>query len=88
MRPEIKEYNYDWMLWKTMDAAVNMGKGSLKEFKRALRYIPYFSGVLEPLISEGKAGELFLDLMRKYLENIVNASENGKKTVKKDSETT
>jgi len=79
MRPEIKEYNLDWMLWRTVAAASCLSDGSAKETELALRYAPYFRGVVGPLVDEGEPGILFLKLVGQYLENVVMARERGKK---------
>jgi len=79
MRPEIKEYNFDWLLYSTLDAAAKSADGTEKEFKRLLKYIPYFRGILDPIISEGKAGIIFLKGVAKYLKNVIEAKERGDK---------
>ena len=79
MRPEIKEYNYDWMLASILDAAAKTADGTEKEYKRLMDYIPYFRGVLEPILNEGKPGITFLKMFNEYLQNIVHSHDNGKK---------
>ena len=79
MRPEIKEYNFDWMLGSILTAASKVADGTEKEYQRLLDYLPYFKGILEPIIREGEVGVAFLSLFRDYCNNIVHAHENGKK---------
>ena len=79
MRPEIKEYNFDWMLWTTMETAYKSALGTEKEFRRVLSYIPYFKGILDPIVSEGEPGVTFLKLAAGYFKNIITAHEKGKK---------
>ncbi len=79
MRPELREYNFDWMMWKIMDIASKTRYGTEKEFNRLLDYIPHFRGSVEPFMAQGKPGETLLHMFRKYLENIVTAHDRGKK---------
>jgi benzoyl-CoA reductase/2-hydroxyglutaryl-CoA dehydratase subunit BcrC/BadD/HgdB len=81
MRPEVYEYNFDWMLWRTLEAASKVGDGFDKEFKHMLPYIPYFSGIVEPFINLGDPGSAFFKMISEYLKNIVTAHEQGKKIV-------
>jgi benzoyl-CoA reductase/2-hydroxyglutaryl-CoA dehydratase subunit BcrC/BadD/HgdB len=79
MRPEIREYNMDWMLSSIMMAASKTADGSVREYQRLLPYIPYFAGILEPMVKAGKPGITFLKMFSDYMENIVTAHDNGKK---------
>jgi len=79
MRPEIKEYNMDWMLSSIIMAASRTADGSDKEYRRLLTYIPYFSGILDAMVRAGKPGITFLKMFSDYLDNIVTAHEKGKK---------
>ena len=79
MRPEIREYNMDWMLSSIMMAASKTADGSEKEYLRLLEYIPYFKGILHPIVKEGKPGVTFLKMFSDYLHNIVTAHDSGKK---------
>jgi hypothetical protein len=80
MRPETKEYNFDWMLWSTFLAGSKLRNGTEKEFRNTLRYVPYFSGILEAIYSTGEPGKEFLKCLAKYAENIVFAREQGRRT--------
>jgi benzoyl-CoA reductase/2-hydroxyglutaryl-CoA dehydratase subunit BcrC/BadD/HgdB len=80
MRKELREYNFDWMLWSTFALAARMKGGTEKEYIHTLKYIPYFRGVVEPILECGEPGQKFLEICAKYLENIVNAREQGFKT--------
>ncbi len=79
MRPEIKEYNFDWMLWTIMDTGYKAALGTEKEFSRVLGYAPYFSGIIGSIANQGEPGVTFLKLAAKYYENIVKVHERGKK---------
>ena len=79
MRPEVYEYNFDWMLWRSLEGAAKSGDGTEKEFKHMLSYIPYFRGIIEPYINMGETGKTFLRLIERYMRNIVTAHEKGKK---------
>lgn len=80
MRQELKEYNFDWMLYTTFSAAGRLKSGTEKEYQYMLNYIPYFRGVTEAVLGAGETGQKFIELTAAYLENIVNARERGKKT--------
>jgi len=79
MRPELKEYNLDWMLWKVLEIASKTKYGTDKEFDRLLDYIPHFKGSIGPFMAQGKVGETLLHIFKKYMENIITAHEKGKK---------
>ncbi len=79
MRPEIQEYNFDWMLWKSMAAAAQLADGSIKEQLGTYRYVPSFKGILEAILGAGKPGDSFLKMLNKYFEKAVTARERGKK---------
>ncbi|HDP79890.1 MAG TPA: 2-hydroxyacyl-CoA dehydratase [Spirochaetes bacterium] len=79
MRPATREYNFDWMLLSTYEAASKLTAGTEKEYRRALRYVPYFSGILDAMNSIGEPGELFIKTCALYLRNLVNAKKEGRK---------
>ncbi len=79
MRQALKQYNFDWMLWRTYLAGSRLQKGTLGEYEIALQYIPYFKDAVKQ-VYKTKAGELFLEMTAEYLDNIVNAHERGQKT--------
>lgn len=79
MRPEIKEYHYDWLMAKTFGAAARFADGSPRENALAYRYIPYFKGVLKPLIDTGEPGKMLLDMLALYYENLLTAHARGRK---------
>jgi len=79
MRPEVYEYQFDWMLWRTLEAASKVGDGFNKEYRYMLPYIPYFRGIVEPFINLGETGITFFKLIDRYLENIMTAHQKGKK---------
>ncbi len=79
MRPEIKEYNYDWLMGGALNAAANLANATPKEYMATLRYTPYFKGIAESFHSIGESGAEILKLLSKYCENILCAKEQGKK---------
>ena len=79
MRPEIREYNYDWLMAGTLTAAGALANGTKKETDLIWRYIPYFKGVAQAFINAGPPGIRFLELGAQYYRNILNAHREGKK---------
>ncbi len=79
MRPEMREYNYDWMMAGTLTAAAGLSNGSKKETDLTWRYIPYFNGVARAFIDAGPPGIAFLKLLARYYDNILSAHKQGKK---------
>ena len=78
MRPEIREYNYDWLMGKTLQTAAKVPVGTPKETEYTYRYIPYFKGAAKSFIDAGPPGIKFLDLLAKYYDNILTAKAQGK----------
>ncbi len=81
MRPEMREYNYDWMMGSTLKAASNLANGFPKEAALALNYIPYARGASKALMDEGDPGIQLFKLLSNYYENILLAHSRGKKLV-------
>jgi benzoyl-CoA reductase/2-hydroxyglutaryl-CoA dehydratase subunit BcrC/BadD/HgdB len=81
MRPEIREYNYDWIMGSLLAVAAKVPRGTPKETELTYRYIPYFKSALSALINVGPPGIQFLSLLSKYYENILTARDQGKKIV-------
>jgi len=79
MRPELREYNYDRIMGDLISVAAKFASGSDKETEYAYRYIPYFRGVLKPVVDTGEPGRLFFELLSDYYDNILNAHARGKK---------
>jgi benzoyl-CoA reductase/2-hydroxyglutaryl-CoA dehydratase subunit BcrC/BadD/HgdB len=79
MRPEIQEYNYDWMMGSTLKAAANLPIGTQKELEFTYRYIPYYKNVAKSFLDAGDPGVQILELLAKYYENILTAKQQGKK---------
>jgi benzoyl-CoA reductase subunit B len=79
MRPEIKEYNYDWMLGSLLKVAADIGNSSEKEIRYLLEYIPYFKGSLGVLLREGEVGFHFIRMVSKYFDDLLNARKENKK---------
>ena len=80
MKPEYREYNFDWMLWSAFSAASRLKSGTENEYRAILKYIPHFRDILETLLGLGKPGQLLVETALKYMENLVFAKEKGKKT--------
>ncbi len=79
MRPEMTEYNYDWLMGGVLRAASKVANGSQKETDLTYRYVPYFKGIAKSFIDAGEVGVQVLKLFDKYYENILTAHERGKK---------
>lgn len=81
MRPELKEYNLDGLFSATFKVSRNLGTSTPGEIETVLKYTPYVSALLEPVLATGKPSITFFDLFNDYYSAIVNAKENGKKVV-------
>ncbi|MFZ1983134.1 MAG: 2-hydroxyacyl-CoA dehydratase family protein [Desulfatitalea sp.] len=81
MRPEMAEYNYDWLMGSMLSAASKVANGTQKEIELIYKYAPYVRSVLEPFISDGEVGIQMLKLFDQYYENILTAHDRGKKIV-------
>jgi len=79
MRPEIQEYNYDWLMGKTLAAAASVPLGTKKETELTYRYIPYYKNVAKSFIDAGDPGVQALAMLAKYYDNILTAKAQGKK---------
>jgi len=79
MRPEIKEYNYDWLMSRVLEAASRVENGTEKETLLTYRYIPYFKRIVKSFNDGGDAGVQVLKLFDAYYKNILTAHEQGKK---------
>jgi len=79
MRPEMQEYNYDWLMGKTLATAARVPLGTKKETELTYRYIPYFKNIAKTLIDAGDPGIQALKMMSQYYENILTAHAQGKK---------
>ncbi|HNV47006.1 MAG TPA: 2-hydroxyacyl-CoA dehydratase family protein [Spirochaetota bacterium] len=80
MRPETREYQFDWMLWSCFSAASKLNAGTPKEYRRMLEYIPSFRGVVETVLDAGEPGQRFIEICATYLDNVINAKSRGQKT--------
>ncbi len=79
MRPEIKEYNWDWMVASMVDVAANLDRSSPKEIDYALRYLPYFKDIMSAFMEMGDPAWRFLDMLNVYLKKVLSAKKDGKK---------
>jgi hypothetical protein len=66
VRPEIKEYNYDWLLGKVLTSAAKLANASPKEAELMYRYIPNFKGLAKAFIDAGPPGIAFVNLLAQY----------------------
>jgi len=80
VRQATREYKFDWMLWASFATAARLRDGSEKEYRTALRYLPYFRGIVDALLQVGAPGREFLALCAAYFENLLTAREKGRKT--------
>jgi benzoyl-CoA reductase/2-hydroxyglutaryl-CoA dehydratase subunit BcrC/BadD/HgdB len=78
MRPELKEYNYDWLAGSALKTAATIASGTPKEAQLSLGYIPYFKDVVESFMKAGPPGIEFMGLLAKYYDNILKAKDRGK----------
>ena len=80
MKQATREYHFDWMLWSAFDTAAKLTRGSEKEYRTTLKYIPYFRGIVDAMLQSGEPGKRFVELCAKYFGNFVTARERGRKT--------
>ena len=73
MRPEIKEYNYDWLMGKTLAAAAKVPAGTQKETDLTLRYIPTYKPAADTFFKAGEVGTKLFHLLARYYENVLSA---------------
>ncbi len=79
MRPEIREYNFDTLLWHVLHVGHKVMDSTEKEIFWIGDYVPYYDKVIDMWAYEGKVGRMYLELIYRYLENINTARESGKK---------
>jgi benzoyl-CoA reductase/2-hydroxyglutaryl-CoA dehydratase subunit BcrC/BadD/HgdB len=80
MRSIFREYNYDWRFWALMDNASKLFVDSTeKELKYTANYIPSFKDTNMKLLKTGQAGVRLAQSTARYMDNILNARQNGKK---------
>jgi len=79
MRPEYCEYNYDWLMGTTLNAAARVAGSLPKEIEQTYRYIPNYKRATETFINAEEPGIALLKLLARYYENILTAHSRGKK---------
>lgn len=79
MKPETREYNYDWMLWSIFNAGSKAADGTAKEFKCLKKVVPNFETVLDTFMRHGEPGILFFKMIKQYLDEVMTAHAQGKK---------
>jgi benzoyl-CoA reductase/2-hydroxyglutaryl-CoA dehydratase subunit BcrC/BadD/HgdB len=80
MRKETREYKFDWMMWSALSSASRLKCGTEKEYQEALKYIPNSRDMVKAILGPGEPGQKFIEIAAKYMENIVSAKAQGKKT--------
>ncbi|MFP4474854.1 MAG: 2-hydroxyacyl-CoA dehydratase [Desulfatibacillaceae bacterium] len=78
MRPEMHEYNLDWMLASTVRVASSLDSCSDRELEAMFRYIPYFGTPLHKLVQSGRPGMQFIKMLDDYLQRVVTARDRGR----------
>lgn len=79
MRPAVMEYNFDWMLKTTMEAASKLPRGTAKEQEIVFGCAPYFQGILGTIFGVGDPGVKVLEMLSKYFDNVLKAKDRGQK---------
>lgn len=79
MRPEIEEYNFDFLMGGTLNAAASLAQSTPKEFSNCLNYLPSYRDVVQSFYSIGDTGGEILHFLSDYYENILTARAQGKK---------
>jgi hypothetical protein len=79
MKRKTQEYQYDWMIWSTIAAAVNLFDSTPKELGGSLKVLPSFNNLLQAAAGCGRTGQLTFKMIAEYFENILTAHEKGKK---------
>jgi benzoyl-CoA reductase/2-hydroxyglutaryl-CoA dehydratase subunit BcrC/BadD/HgdB len=78
MRPEIKEYNYDWLMGNTFKTAAGLSACTPKEINHTYKYVPYFKNVVTTLLDDDP-GIQTTKMLSQYYKNILTARAQGKK---------
>ncbi len=79
MRPEVREYNFDTMMWHVLDVGHKVLESTGKEMKWTADFVPYYDRIINVWAQEGRVGRMFMEMVREYLDNIKTARERGKK---------
>ncbi len=79
MRPAMMEYNFDWMMKTTMEAASKLPRGTVKEQEIVFGCAPYFQGILGSIFGAGKPGVALLNMLSTYFGKILDAREKDHK---------
>jgi len=79
MRPEIREYHYDWMLGSLLKTAARIGNCTAREIEIMQGYIPYFNRTLNVLLREGEPGRRFIRLLSGFFDELLSAHGEGRK---------
>ncbi|MFP3980014.1 MAG: 2-hydroxyacyl-CoA dehydratase subunit D [Desulfobacterales bacterium] len=79
MRPEIREYNFDTMLWHVLNVGHKTLDSTDKEIRWLGHYVPYYDRIIDVWAHEGRVGKMFLEMVWQYLDNIKTAHERGRK---------
>ncbi|MEW5733454.1 MAG: 2-hydroxyacyl-CoA dehydratase family protein [Thermodesulfobacteriota bacterium] len=79
MRPEMREYNWDWMLGSMIHIAAGLDKASPLELTHMLRYVPYFSDTMGMFARLGDPAWHFVRMLDVYMQRVLAAKSQGKK---------
>ena len=79
MRPEVKEYNFDTLLWHVLDVGHKSLDSTEKEIRWLGDYVPYYDRIIDTWAREGRVGKLFLEMVWQYMDNIKTAHDRGRK---------
>jgi benzoyl-CoA reductase/2-hydroxyglutaryl-CoA dehydratase subunit BcrC/BadD/HgdB len=79
MRPAMMEYNFDWIMKSTFEAASKLPRGTQKEQEIVFGCAPYFQGILGAIFGVGKPGVKLLEMLSAYFDNILKARGRGHK---------
>ncbi len=81
MRKEMYEYQFDWMMNRSLDLVTKTTFSSPAEIKEMFKYLPYFNQTLEVLFSQGEAVIPFFQMINKWIDEYYHAEEYGMKRV-------
>jgi len=81
MRPEMLEYQYDWMLFSSLRMIRKALNNSQKELEEMLAYMPYFRDSVSLLLGHGEVSKAFIRMADTWTDLYYNAEKIGYKRV-------
>ena len=82
MRPEMYEYQYDWMIANSIRIIKRAMNNSEKELEEMLKYMPYFRDSVSVLLGQGEVSKAFIRLIDTWTDlYFYNAEKIGYKRV-------